>query len=251
MTLSLRARISIALITAAILPLAFAWLIMWATGAGGSGGPGSPIDRVALFALVLAGFAGAGLALVLTSTLLKPLKDLTAAVENAATSERPAWVVVAGEDELARLADRYNQLTSELDRRSRALDAVLAEIAAIDPTADSTATVMAAAAGARRAFDMIEAEIVLGMPNVLPDADHVPGEPIRVRATLGLGSSRFGTLIGLLRPAHVWRPADQALLELFATGAALAIRNVHLRDQVEHPNERSRAARRRKPEAGE
>ncbi|HEY8239348.1 MAG TPA: hypothetical protein VIF63_07915, partial [Candidatus Limnocylindrales bacterium] len=166
------------------------------------------------------------------------------------TGERPARVEVAGEDELARLADRYNQLTSELDRRSGALDAVRAEIAAIDPTADSMGMVTAAAAGARRAFDMIEAEIVLGQPNVLPDTDHVPGEPIRVRATLDLGSSGFGTLIGLLRPAHDWDPADQALLELFATGAALAIRNVQ-RDRVEKPNERSRAPRRRKPGAGD
>ncbi len=236
MTLSFRARISLALIAAALLPIAGAGLLMWATGAGGSGSPGSPIDRVVLFALVLAGLVGVSLALVLSSTLLEPLKDFVSAVEKVSDGEHRKRIEVPGEDELALLADRYNRLAADLDRRDQSLDAVRAEIAATDPTTGRARVAEVAAAGAKKAFDMTSADIVFGNPDDLPVTDRVPGEPLPVRAVLRQGFEEFGALVGTLSPSRTWDRPDQILLELFVTEVAFAIRNAELIERVEKQN---------------
>jgi signal transduction histidine kinase len=239
-TLSFRARISIALVVAAILPVAAAAFLMWATGAGGSGSPGSAIDRVVLFGLILAGFVGLTLALVLTSILLEPLKDFVKAVEQVSDGEKRTRIEVPGEDELALLADRYNRLAADLDLRDRELDRVQDEIAKTDPTIGATRLAELAAAGAKAAFDMTSAQFVLGNPDDLPVTDRVPGEPLPIRAVLRLGFEEFGALVGTLAPSRSWKPSDQALLELYVTEIAFAIRNAELIDRVERQNGRLR-----------
>jgi signal transduction histidine kinase len=239
-TLSFRARISIALVVAAILPVAAAAFLMWATGAGGSGSPGSAIDRVVLIVLILAGFIGLTLALVLTSILLEPLKDFVKAVEQVSDEEKRTRIEVPGEDELALLADRYNRLAGDLDLRDRALDRVRDEITKTDPTIGAARLAELAAVGAKAAFDMTSAQFVLGNPDDLPVTDRVPGEPLEVRAILRLGFEDFGALVGTLAPSRSWKPSDQALLELFVTEIAFAIRNAELIERVERQNGRLR-----------
>jgi signal transduction histidine kinase len=239
-TLSFRARISLSLVAAAVLPITAAAFLMWATGAGGSGAPGSAIDRVVLFGLVLAGFLGITLALVLTSILLEPLKDFVKAVEKVSGGSKRTRIEVPGEDELALLADRYNRLAADLDRRDQELDRVRAEIARTDATVGATRVAELAAAGAKAAFEMTTAEVVLGNPDDLPVTDRVPGEPLPVRAVLRLGFEEFGAVVGTLAPSRSWEPSDQGLLELFATEIAFAIRNAELIERVEGQNGRLR-----------
>jgi hypothetical protein len=238
MNVSFRARIAIALVVASVLPIMAAGLLLWGTGAGGTGSPGSPIDRVILLGLMLAGLAGVALALVLSGTLLEPLRAFVAAVEKSSEGGQRRAIEVPGEDELALLADRYNRLSAELDRRDRALDRVRAEITKVDPTIGAARIAEIAAAGAKAAFEMTAAEIVLGNPHDLPMTDRVPGDPIPVRAVLRLGLEEFGALVGTLTPSGNWEPADQILLDLFATDVAFAIRVAELIDRVEGQNAR-------------
>ena len=240
MTLSFRARISIALVIAAIVPVAAAAFLMWATGAGGSGAPGSEIDRVVFFCLVLAGFVGVTLALVLTSILLEPLKDFVKAVEKVSDGEKRTRIEVPGEDELALLADRYNRLAQDLDQRERELDRVRDAIAKTDPTVGPTRLAELAAAAAKSVFEMTSARVVFGNPDDLPVTDRIPGEALEVRAVLRLGFEEFGALVGTLAPSRTWQPPDQALLELFVTDIAFAIRNAELIERVERQNGRLR-----------
>lgn len=240
MTLSFRARISIALVIAAIVPVAAAAFLMWATGAGGSGAPGSEIDRVVFFCLVLAGFVGVTLALVLTSILLEPLKDFVKAVERVSDGEKRTRIEVPGEDELALLADRYNRLAQDLAQRERELDRVRDAIATTDPTVGRARLAELAAASAKAVFEMTSAQVVFGNPDDLPVTDRVPGEPLEVRAVLRLGFEEFGALVGTLAPSRTWQPPDQALLDLFVTDIAFAIRNAELIERVERQNGRLR-----------
>ena len=183
---------------------------------------------------------GLALALLFTSTLLAPLKAFVAAVERMSDGGQRTRIEVPGEDELALLADRYNGLASDLDRRDRELDRVRAHIARIDPRSGPERVAEVAAAGVRDAFQMTSAEIVLGNPDDLPVTERVPGEPLPVRAVLRLGYEDFGILAGELSATRRWEQAEQALLELFVTEVAFAIRNAELIDRVERQNARLR-----------
>ena len=238
--LSFRARISIALVAGAVVPIAGAGLVIWGTGAGGSGSPGSPLDRTVLFALVAAGFAGLALALLVTSTLTAPLRDFVSAIDSVSDGDRRRRIEVPGEDELAALADRYNSLASDLDRRDRELKRLRTEIAVIDPAAGREKLVRLAAESARVAFGMTAAEIVVGNPDDLPITERVPGEPLPVRAVMRIGYEEFGILAGTLPATRRWDPADQMLLELFITEVAFAMRNADLIERVERQNARLR-----------
>jgi HAMP domain-containing protein len=165
--LSLRTRLTLALIVATLLPLLGLGLLLFATGAGGSGAPGSPIDRVVLAAIAAAGFAGIVLALLFASTLLQPLRAVVTAVERVSDGDRRTRIEVPGDDELALLADRYNRLVEDLDRRDRSLGRVRSQIAALDPSAGRDRLLGQAADGVRAAFEMTSAEIVLGDPDDL------------------------------------------------------------------------------------
>jgi signal transduction histidine kinase/HAMP domain-containing protein len=234
--LSLRTRLTLALIVATLLPLLGLGLLLFATGAGGSGAPGSPIDRVVLAAIAAAGFAGIVLALLFASTLLQPLRAVVTAVERVSDGDRRTRIEVPGDDELALLADRYNRLVEDLDRRDRSLGRVRSQIAALDPSAGRDRLLGQAADGVRAAFEMTSAEIVLGDPDDLPVSERVPGEPVPVRSVLRLGYDEVGVFVGTLAPTRSWEAADQMLLDLFAAEVAFAIRNAELIDQVERQN---------------
>ena len=64
----------------------------------------------------------------------------------------------------------------------------------------------------------------------------MPGVSRPLRAVMRAGGQDIGILIGRLPATRRWEPADQDLLELFASEMAAAIRNAQLFAQVESQN---------------
>ena len=84
------------------------------------------------------------------------------------------------------------------------------------------------------AFGMIDARIVLGDPARCRIEEDVPGEPRPIRAVLARRDEALGRRSsGHLPATRGWEPADQDLLELFASEVAVAIRNAELFERVE------------------
>lgn len=239
-SLSFRARVTLALVTASLVPLgSFGAVLLW-TNAAGSRDPDSPLGRLHLFALMAAGLGAVFIALLLATNLMRPLRAFAAAVERVSDGDRRTRIDVPGEDELALLADRYNRLAAELDLRDLELNRIRTALTAIDPGTGRDRILSAAATGIRDAFGMSAAEVILGDPDDLPITEDVPGEPRPVRAILRLGFDEFGVLAGTLPATRQWEAADQMLLELFVAEVAFAIRNAELIERVETQNARLR-----------
>ena len=136
-------------------------------------------------------------------------------------------IQVSGDDELARLADSHNRLAADLLRRNRELRRILAAIDEVSPRDDVEALVVRTASDATNAFALIDAVVVMGDPATVPAEDVVPGVSRPLRAVLRAGGEDLGVLIGRLPATRGWEPADQDLLELFASEmAAVGIRSV-------------------------
>jgi hypothetical protein len=129
-----------------------------------------------------------------------------------------------GDDELAVLAERYNQLVAEVDRRDVELGRVQEAIARLDPHLEADELRARIAQEAKVVFDMLSADLALGPVDVTSSAV-IPGEPRPVRADLRVGAVQLGVLSGKVSALRTWEPDDQLRLELFATGAALAVRS--------------------------
>ena len=227
MQLSFRARLLIALMAAALVPVAVLGVLLWATGAGGSGAPGSQIDLVVLFGLILAGFAGAALAVGLETVLLAPLNRVLEGAKQLAEGNRRTPIDAPGEDELGQLAERYNRLAAELDQRDRTLASLRMAISGLTSAASGTSrgtaeqVTAAAVAGAKSAFEMTQVRIVLGDPAATPATPRVPGEPYEVRATIAGDNELLGVVIGTVPPARHWTATDQTTFDLFAAALAM------------------------------
>jgi hypothetical protein len=213
---------TVALVAAAVLPVAGLGVLMWATGAGGSGSPGSAVDMVVLFGLILAGFAGAALAVGLETILLAPLQRVLEGAKRIAEGDRRSLIDAPGEDELAQLADRYNRLAAELTHRDQRLAAVRQAIAGLATEEAARGPdgerrfADAAAAGAKTAFDTTDARLVVGDAAATPAPERIPGDPYEVRAAVAAGGRRLGVLIGTLPPARTWTSTEQDLFDLYA-----------------------------------
>ena len=234
---SFRARLTMGLIAAAVLPLAGFGSVLLANEAR-SGADGGALARVLLFAVAVAALLGVLLALWLVTDLTRPLRAIAAAVDRVSSGDLSTRIEVAGEDELARLAESHNRLAADLERRNRELGRILAAIGATSLGAGVEALVAAGGRDARQAFGMIDADILLVDPREIAFEDNVPGEPRPVRALLRVGAETLGVLVGRLPATRSWEPADQDLLELFAAEVAVAIRNAQLFTRVEAQNAR-------------
>ncbi len=235
--ISFRTRLTIALVAAAVLPLASFGLVVVAAQRL-SPDPAQTVPRVLLLTIAIAALLAVLVAVALASDLTAPLRAIAAAVDRVSTGDLSTPIVVTGDDELARLAESHNRLAAELERRNRELGRILAALVAASPRDGVDWLIGRAAEDARTAFGMVDARILLVDPTSVPSEDRVPGEPLPVRAVVRAGEDRLGLLVGHLPATRGWERADQDLLELFASEIGVAVRNAQLFERVGAQNAR-------------
>jgi len=235
--LSFRSRLTAALLFAAIVPLAvFGVVVLTFESLLGDQPADATFAQVLLFALaILLAFAIVA-AFALATELLAPLRSVVAAVDRVSKGDLRSPMRVVGDDELARLADSHNRLAADLERRNRELGRILAAIDEVSLQDDVEALVHRTGVDATSAFALIDATVVMGDPSTVEEEEVVPGVSRPLRAVMRAGGQDIGVLIGRLPATRRWEPADQDLLELFASEMASAIRNAQLFAQVESQN---------------
>ncbi len=233
--LSFRTRLTVALIAAAVLPLAGFGIAIFAVQAV-RGNMDPTLGPIVLFAIAVATIIGVFLAYVLAADLTRPLRAIARAVDRVSAGDLTTPIIVSGEDELARLAESHNRLAADLARRDHELGWILAALESVSPSDGVDWLVNRAADDARAAFGMIDATIMLGDPDLAPIQEDVPGDPRPARAILRVGREELGILMGRLPATRAWERADQELLDVFASGIAVAVRNAELFARVEAQN---------------
>jgi signal transduction histidine kinase len=235
--LSFRSRLTLALILSAVLPMTAFGLLVLAIGTTlGGTSIDSSLARLLLFGLAIAALLAIFVSYLLAADLTRPLRAIAAAVDRVSAGDLSTPIRVAGDDELARLADSHNRLAGDLERRNRELDRILAAIEGASPRDGVGFLVGNAVIDAQSAFGMIDANVILGDPATVPTDEVVPGETRPLRALLRVGDETLGVLVGRLPATRAWERADQDLLELFASEVAVSIRNAELFGQVEAKN---------------
>jgi signal transduction histidine kinase/HAMP domain-containing protein len=231
--LSFRARLTAGLIVGSVLPLAAFGLVLVATEVVRTGELNATLGGVVLFVLTAAVIVAVLFAYILAGSLTAPLRAVSRAVERTSSGDLSARVEVPGDDELARLVESHNRLAIDLERRNAELGRILLAIGETSPRDGLDRLVAHATRSARQAFGMIDANLILGDPTMVPIEEDIPGESHPIRAVLALPDERLGVLVGHLPATRRWDPADQDLLELYASEVAVAIRNLELFEQVE------------------
>jgi signal transduction histidine kinase len=235
--LSFRTRLTLALILSAVLPMtAFGLLVLALDAIVGGSGADSNLARLLLFALAIAVLLAIFVSYLLAADLTRPLRAIAAAVDRVSAGDLSTPIRVAGDDELARLADSHNRLSADLERRNRELGRILAAIEGASPRDGVEFLAGKAAHDAQSAFAMLDAEVILVDPAEIPTEEVVPGEARPLRAVLRVGDDVMGVLVGRVPATRSWERADQDLFELFASEVAVAIRNAQLFGQVEAQN---------------
>jgi len=227
----LRARITLAAMVAAVLPVALFGLLLVVNGSSG-------ILPLVLTALVVAALVGLAVSGFLVGAVTAPLRALGARLDRITAGERPDPLPPLADDELGRLAERQEDLAAGLARRNRQVERAVAAITAWAPGDGAARLLEHAARDAREGLGLTDARIVLGDPDELEYEERVPGEPQPVRAELRTGGEVAGVLVGHAPATTRWEPADQDLLELFAASLAVALRDADLLARVEAQNER-------------
>jgi signal transduction histidine kinase len=233
---SFRSRLTLALVAAAVLPLAGFGILVLVTDLATRSGTTDTVGRLLLFAIAVAALFGILIAYLLAADVTAPLRAIAAAVNRVGAGDLSTPIHVSGEDELARLAESHNRLAADLERRNRELGRILAAIESASPRDGVEFLAERAGADARAAFGMIDAQLLLADPASVPVEERVPGDPRPVRALLRAGGEELGVLVGHLPATRAWERADQDLLELFASEIAVAIRNAQLFARVEAQN---------------
>jgi signal transduction histidine kinase/HAMP domain-containing protein len=239
--LSFRSRIVLALIFTSVVPLSGFGLVVLIFSTMFGGPTSDPtVGRLLLFAIVIVLAFAILASYVMATELTAPLRAVATAVDRVSAGDLSAPIRVAGEDELARLAESHNRLASDLQRRNRELGRILAAIDEVSPRDDADALIDRTAADAASAFALIDAVVVLGDPRTVGEEEVVPGVSRPLRAEMRAGGRDIGVLIGRLPATRRWERADQDLLELFANAMAAAIRNAQLFATVEDQNRQLR-----------
>ena len=229
--LSFRTRLTAALVGTAIVPLAVFGFVVYLTG---SFDP--TVGRLLLFAMVVTILVAVLFSYLVATDLTRPLRTIATAVDRVSAGDLSTPIQVAGEDELARLAESHNRLAADLDRRDGEVAAINAAISDVSVRDGVAFLVARGAADAKRVFVLPEARLLLGDPDTFPIEEVVPGEMRPLRAVLRAGDESIGVLLGRLPPLRPWARADQDLLELYASEIAVAIRNAELYERVEAQN---------------
>ncbi len=232
-----RTRLTLALLASAILPLAVFCMVGVLIVLVLVQGPLDPtVARLLLFALAIVVTVAIIGSYLLVEDLTAPLRGFARAVDRVSAGDLSRPIVIAGDDELAHLAESHNRLAADLLRRNQELGRILAAIEAVSPRDGVQFLAARAADDAKAAFGMIDAAVYLGNPAHIPIMDAVPGESRPLRAVLRAGGEDLGVLFGRLPATRSWERADGDLLELFASHVAVAIRNAQLFAQVEEQN---------------
>jgi signal transduction histidine kinase len=228
-------RLTIALIAAAVLPLAvFGLLLVLAQRLLPDSASATP--RLLLLAIIVTALISSLAAYLLAADLTAPLRAIAAAVDRAKAGDLTTPIDLPGDDELARLAESHNRLAADLERRNRELGRILAAIVHSTPRQGLDWLIGRAGADAREAFGLVDAEVRLVDPATVRVESRVPGEPRPVRADLRAGDERIGVLLGHAPVMRTWERADQDLLEVFAAQVGVALRNAELFATVEAQN---------------
>ena len=169
---SFRTRLVLALLVTSILPLAvFGLIVLVAELLLGRQGAEATMGQVLLFAmaviLVVAIFAAFGLSNELTA----PLRAVIASVDRVAKGELQSPIRLAGDDELARLAESHNRLADDLERRNVELTRILAAIDEVSPRDDVDAIVGRIGPDAVTAFALIDATVVMHPATIAEEED--------------------------------------------------------------------------------
>ena len=235
--LTFRSRVTIALLVAAIVPLAgFGLVVLVFDTVLGRDQTDATFAQILLFALAIVLAFAILAAFALATELMAPLRSIAASVERISKGDLSDPIRVASGDDLARLADSHNRLAADLERRNNELRRILASIDQVSPRDDVEALVERTGADATSAFDLIDATVVTGRLGGVGEEEVVPGVSRPLRAVMRAGGTDIGVLIGRLPATRNWEQADQDLLELFANQMASAIRNAQLFAQVESQN---------------
>ena len=235
--LGFRTRLTLGLITAAVLPvLAFGLVVLAVTGLGRD--EDTTLARVLLLAVAVAVVFAVLLAWLLAASLGATLRALTRAVDQVSAGGEAADVELPGDDEISRLAESHNRLAHDRARRNRELRRLLDTLESITLDEAPAAIARRAAAEATAAFGMIDCEVLLVDPREVPLEEVVPGEPVPIRAELSASGATLGVAVGHLPATRRWERADQDLLDLFAIEVAAAMRNAELYARVEAQNRR-------------
>lgn len=236
--LSFRARLTVTLIASAIVPLvAFVVVVLLLLVVFGPGAADNNVARSTfVFALTVIVAIAIVTSYVLASELTEPLRSIARSVDRVSSGDLSTPLRVVGDDELARLAESHNRLSADLDRRNQELRRILAAIDDVSPSDDVESLVSRTAAEAKTAFALIDATVVMGPPAAVDPEEVVPGVSRPLRAILRAGGQDIGVLIGRLPATRRWEPADQDLLELFASEMGAAIRNAQLFATVQQQN---------------
>jgi len=235
--LSFRSRLTLAFIAASVLPLALFGLAVLILGSlSGVLASDTTLGRLLLFAIAIVLAFAILASYAFANELTAPLRAVAAAVDRVSMGDLSTPILVAGDDEFARLADSHNRLAADLGRRNRELGRILAAIDEVSPRDDVEALVDRTMSDATTAFALIDATVVVGDPSLVDEEEVVPGVSRPLRAVMRAGGTDIGVLIGRLPATRRWEPADQDLLELFANAMAAAIRNAQLFATVETQN---------------
>jgi signal transduction histidine kinase/HAMP domain-containing protein len=237
--LSFRGRLTLALIASTILPVAILGLLALALGGSMAGGAtdANVARGLLVFGIAVVVAVSIVASYALADTLSRPLRSIAASVDRVSAGDLSTPIRVAGDDELARLAESHNRLAADLERRNRELRRILRAIDEVSPRDGVEALVDRTARDAIEAFGLIDATVVLGDRLTVAPEEVVPGVSRPLRAALRAGGEDLGVLIGRLPATKRWERADQDLLELFASEMAAAIRNAQLFATVETQNQ--------------
>ncbi len=235
--LGFRTRLTVGLITAAVLPIVIFGLVVLAVTSVDREAD-TTVARVLLLAVALSVAFAVVLAWVLAASLGASLRALTRTVDQVSAGGETLDLELPGDDEISRLAESHNRLARDRMRRIRELRHLLDALESITLDEPPAAIAQRAATQATAAFDMIDCEVLLTDPREVPLEEVVPGEPVPVRAALAVSGTTLGVLTGHLSATRRWERADQDLLDLFAIEVAAAMRNAELYARVEAQNRR-------------
>ncbi len=236
-SLGFRARLTLGLIAAAVIPVTgFGLVVLLATGLEPDAD--QALARGLLLAIAVSVVLAVVLAALLAANLAGSLRALTRSVDRVSAGDPSAGLELPGDDEISRLAESQNRLARDLARRNQELRRLLDAIQSISPNEAPAAIARRAASDARAAFGMIDCEVLLVDPREVPGEELVPGEPVPVRADLTVAGTTLGVVTGHLPATRRWERADQDLLDLFAIEVSAAIRNAQLYARVEAQNRR-------------
>jgi signal transduction histidine kinase len=235
-TLSFQTRLTLTLLAASIIPLGIFGALLIASGA---------VDpqigtRLLLFMFAVAVVVGILGGAAVGLDLVRPLREISAAVSRVSAGDMSQPIPVVGTDVLAQLAESHNRLAADAERRNQQLGLILAAVDSAEPRDGVEAMAERAARDAEIAFGFISAELRFVDPDTVEPDERIPGVSVPIRAELRAGDERMGLILASLPATRHWERADQSLLDLYAREVGVAIRNAELFDQVQDQNRQLR-----------